>query len=209
MGCGPSARSHAALRGGFDQTTNSYVYSVNERFGSTAASAAAFRVPFQIGFQGALCVRPGPYARPPACRVRRRRWPRRRRPTEHRSRYRVGFSRRGWGAGFSNPVTGIITLEDSLGLTAEQATQLQPIGAQLDAKNDSIQAQIRKKIDDAGSNADPRALLLSIRPRLTDARQAREHALDAVKNILTQAQWNGLPDQLKSTGRGVPPRQQP
>jgi hypothetical protein len=193
---------------GFDQSTNSYIYSVNERFGSTAASAAAFRVPFQIGFQGHFALGPD--------------------RTRDRLRAAFGGGRGGragdqqttgpgsasdfasrLGRGFTNPVTGIITLKDSLHLTPEQVAQLQPIAAQLDAKNDSIQAQIRKKIDDAGSNADPRALLLSIRPRLTDARQAREHALDAVKKILTQAQWNSLPDQLKSTGRGGPPRQQP
>ncbi len=194
---------------GFDQSTNSYIYSVNERFGSTAASAAAFRVPFQIGFQGHFALGPD--------------------RTRDRLRAAFGGGRGGraggdqqttgpgsasdfasrLGRGFTNPVTGIITLKDSLHLTPEQVAQLQPIAAQLDAKNDSIQAQIRKKIDDAGSNADPRALLLSIRPRLTDARQAREHALDAVKKILTQTQWNSLPDQLKSTGRGGPPRQQP
>ena len=195
---------------GFDQSTNSYIYSVNGRFGSTAASASAFRVPFQIGFQGHFALG----------------------PDRTRDRLRAAFGGggrggRGGGAqpssgpgtasdfasrlgrGFTNPVTAIITLKDSLHLTTEQVAQLQPIAAQLDVKNDSVQAAIRKKIDDAGSNADPRALLLSIRPRLTDARQARQKALDAAKKVLTQAQWNSLPDQLKSTGRGGAPRGAP
>ncbi|MGH7647397.1 MAG: carboxypeptidase regulatory-like domain-containing protein [Gemmatimonadaceae bacterium] len=193
---------------GFDQATSSYVYAVNERFGSTSASASAFRVPFQIGFQGHFALGPD--------------------RTRDRLRAAFGGGGRGGhgggnqpntgpgtatdfasrlGRGFTNPVTAIITLKDSLHLTPEQVAQLTPIAAQLEAKNDSVQAAIRKKVDNAGSNADPRALLLSIRPRLTDARQARAHALDAVKKVLTQAQWNSLPDQLKSTGRGGAPRQ--
>jgi len=104
-------------------------------------------------------------------------------------------------------VTAIISLKDSLHLTDDQVAKLQPIAAQLQAKNDSVQAAIRKRIDDAGSNADPRALVLSLRPRLAQARQAREQALDAVKKVLTQVQWNSLPDEVKSSGRGGPPRQ--
>lgn len=192
---------------GFDQTTNSYVYQVNERFGSTAASASAFRVPFQIGFQGHFALG----------------------PDRMRDRLRAAFGGRGgrggapngpstgpgtasdfasrMGRGFTNPVTAILSLKDSLHLTDDEVAKLQPIAAQLQAKNDSVEAAIRKRIDDAGSNADPRALVLSLRPRLADARQARERALDAVKKVLTQEQWKSLPDELKSAGRGGPPRQ--
>ena len=194
---------------GFDQTTNSYVYQVNERFGSTAASASAFRVPFQIGFQGHFTLGPD--------------------RTRDRLRAAFGGGGRGgrsggpdqpttgpgtasdfasrMGRGFTNPVTTIIALKDSLHLTDDEVAKLQPIAAQLQAKTDSVQAAIRKRIDDAGSNADPRALVLSLRPRLAEAREAREHALDAVKKVLTQSQWNSLPDDLKSSGRGGPPRQ--
>ena len=191
---------------GFDQSTNSFVYSVNERFGSTAASAAAFRVPFQIGFQGHFALGPD--------RMRDR----------LRAAFGGGRGGRGggnqpqtgpgtasdfasrMGRGFTNPVAGIISLEDSLHLTADQVAKLTPIAAALEAKNDSVQAAIRKRIDDAGSNADPRALVLSLRPRLAEARDARQHALDAAKKVLTPAQWNSLPDELKSTGRGGPAR---
>src|SRR6185312_1045714 len=190
----------------FDQSTNSFVYSVNERFGSTAASAAAFRVPFQIGFQGHFALGPD--------RMRDR----------LRAAFGGGRGGRGggnqpqtgpgtasdfasrMGRGFTNQVAGIISLEDSLHLTADQVAKLTPIAAALEAKNDSVQAAIRKRIDDAGSNADPRALVLSLRPRLAEARDARQYALDAAKKVPTPAQWNSLPDDLKSTGRGGPPR---
>ncbi len=191
---------------GFDQPTNSFIYSVNERFGSTATSAAAFRVPFQIGFQGHFALGPD--------RMRDR----------LRAAFGGGRGGRGggnqpqtgpgtasdfasrMGRGFTNPVAGIISLRDSLHLTPDQVAKLTPIAAALQAKNDSVQAAIRKRIDDAGSNADPRALVLSLRPRLAEARDARQHALDAVKKVLTPAQWNSLPDELRSTGRGGPPR---
>ena len=190
---------------GFDQTTDSYVYAVNERFGSTAASASAFRVPFQIGFQGHFALGPD--------------------RTRDRLRAAFGGGRGGGpnqpatgpgtasdfasriGRGFTNPVTAIISLRDSLHLTDDELAKLQPIAAQLQATIDSVQAAVRKRIDDAGSNADPRALVLSLRPRLVEARQAREHAVDAAKKVLTQQQWNSLPDALRSAGRGGPTRQ--
>jgi hypothetical protein len=181
---------------------------VNERFGSTAASASAFRVPFQIGFQGHFALGPD--------------------RTRDRLRAAFGGGRGGRGGGpnqpatgpgtasdfasrigrgFTNPVTAIISLRDSLHLTDDELAKLQPIAAQLQATIDSVQAAVRKRIDDAGSNADPRALVLSLRPHLVEARQAREHALDAAKKVLTQQQWNSLPDELRSAGRGGPARQ--
>lgn len=196
---------------GFDQATNSYVYTVNERFGSTAASASAFRVPFQIGFQAHLAIGPD--------RVR--------------DRLRAAFGgggRGGRGGGFAggastgpgsaadfasrmgrslgNPITGILALRDSLHLTADQVARLQVIADTLQVRNDSVSAAIQAKINNAGSNADPRALVLSIRPRLTDARNARQKALTAAKAVLTAAQWNALPDALRSNGGPRGPRRQ-
>ena len=191
---------------GFDQSTNSYIYSVNERFGSTAASAAAFRVRSTSvpgHFASARIARATACVPPSAAAVATRR-----RPTDYRAGKRVGL-RVALGPRIHQPrhrhhhAQGLAAPD----ARASRATAADRRAARCEERH--IQAQIRKKIDDAGSNADPRALLLSIRPRLTDARQAREHALDAVKKILTQAQWNSLPDQLKSTGRGGPPRQQP
>jgi len=41
---------------GFDPTTNTYQYQVNEHFGATNGTRNAFRVPFQIAIQGRLAL---------------------------------------------------------------------------------------------------------------------------------------------------------
>ena len=197
---------------GFDPQTESYVYAVNERFGSTAASATAFRIPFQIGFQAHFALGPD--------RMR------------DRLRSFFGGGRGGGGRGgapgapangpgsasdyaermgraLPNPITGIIALRDSLHLTDEQVARLRVIADSLQVRNDSVSASIRAKIDNAGSNADPRVLLLGIRPKLLEARDASRHALAAAKGVLTADQWRALPDNLRSTPQARRPRQRP
>ena len=43
---------------GFNPSTNTYSYQVNERFGATYGSATAYRPPFQIGIQARLTIGP-------------------------------------------------------------------------------------------------------------------------------------------------------
>ena len=43
---------------GFDPTTQSFAYAVNQRFGSTRGSANAFRVPFQLALQARYVIGP-------------------------------------------------------------------------------------------------------------------------------------------------------
>jgi hypothetical protein len=52
-GWGQVARPASSLLSvrGFDATSGRFLYTVNERFGATAAGATAIRNPFQIGFQ--------------------------------------------------------------------------------------------------------------------------------------------------------------
>jgi hypothetical protein len=197
---------------GFNPATNSYVYAVNEQFGSTAASTTAYRVPFQIGLQAHLALG----------------------PDRTRDRLRAAFGgggRNGGGGGrggdngaaatgpgsatdfasrmgsaLSDPVAGIIARRDSLHLTDDQVARLKVISDTLQVRNDSVSAAIRARIDNAGSNADPRALVLSIRPRLSEARDAREHALAAAKTVLTAAQWNAVPDSIKAAAARRPPQ---
>lgn len=188
---------------GFDPTSETFRYDVNERFGTTAGSLGAFRIPFQIGFQAHLTL--GPDRTGDALRAM---FGGRRggagggggggfgggmSPDDLRSRF---------GSALPNPVAGIIALRDTIQLDPAQVARLRPIADSLDARNDSIAAGIRKRIDQAGANADVRVLLASLRPGLMEAATARRRALDEARKVLTPKQWDRLPDQVKSGGFG-------
>lgn len=189
---------------GFDAATGTYEYAVNERFGSTASSNG-IRIPFQIGFQAHYALGSSPFG--------------------NGMRGMFGGGRGGRGAGgpggpggmangpgsaadfadrmsraLPNPIASMLAMGDSLQLTNSQTAKLTVLSDSLAAHNARIADDIRSRIQKAGANPDPRALLLTLRPRLIEARQARQQALAAAKAVLTDIQWNKLPDDIKSAG---------
>ena len=182
---------------GFDPSTETFDYTVNERFGSTSGSLGALRMPFQIGFQGHLAVGPARLG----------------------GLFGGGGGRRGGGgpggdggpgtagdflsrfaSALPNPVASIIGMKDTLQLTSDQVTRLQPLADTIAVHNDSVAAEIRSRVDKAGTNPDLRVLLATLRPRLTEARDVRTRAMKEVQKILTPAQWARVPNNLKSGG---------
>jgi hypothetical protein len=67
-------------------------------------------------------------------------------------------------------------------------------------RNDSIAAEIRRRIDKAGSNPDFRSLIATLRPALLEVRRERSRALDAARGVLTKAQWARVPEDIRSGG---------
>jgi hypothetical protein len=117
---------------GFDPTQQRYLYTVNERFGSSAAGRSAIRQPFQIGLQGTVSV------------------------AANRERELLP----GGGAGFDvasivsrvapDPTASIIAMRDSLKLTDAQVTALLSIADSLRVQNDSLSTQVQRTVDKPG-----------------------------------------------------------
>jgi hypothetical protein len=182
---------------GFDDVGNRFLYRINDRFGNTRGSANAFRAPFQLAIQARFAVGPDPA----------------------RSRLQAAFGRGGRGGGgggggaadfFSridrlmpNPVKAIIALRDTLGLTSDQIAKLQPLSDSLDARNSALADSVRVLVEKAGNGANPRELFTQLSPRLNEIRGNNASALGEAHGLLTEDQWEKIPDSVKNPRSGM------
>jgi hypothetical protein len=208
-GWGQAARPSSTLLSvrGFDPASSRYLYTVNERFGATSASANAFRVPFQLGVQlryalgqsGFAGIFPG-----------------------------LGGARGGGGGGgagrdgargaagagagagdFSNrfaslipnPIKEILDLKLGLRITDEQEARLKTVSDTVTAQNEALARELQAEMAKMGANADGGRMMAVIRPRMEEAQKHMQAALDAAKAILTPEQWNSVPERLKNPRR--------
>ena len=168
---------------GFDPSTQSFLYDVNGRFGSTNASQYALvHTPGLVALQARMVLGPDP-----------------------RERFRATFSSRigsltgsgGAGTEVANPIAQIIALRDSLQLSQDQVDRLTVISDTLAAKTkiigDSIRAQVAKQ-----GNANPQSIFASIRPQIMQGRKNLTAALAQAQAILTQEQWAKVPASIKT-----------
>lgn len=200
---------------GFDAANRRFVYDVNERFGDTRGTAAAFRQPFQVAIQAryaynldALRERFGAAGEGVRAIV-------------------IGGGGGAGGAGAAaaggpggagaavrlgsrvpNPLAQILELRDTLALTPEQAARLQTLSDTLARKNDALGEQVRALVQKAGNNPDPAVLFATIRPKLNEGRANLEQAVKDAQAILTPEQWAKVPESVKNPipgagGRGV------
>lgn len=183
---------------GFDPGTQQYRYAVNERFGTAAAAVSAFRQPFQVGLQFRYALGPDPV----------------------RDRLRAAFGggagaggaaggqggQSGPGGGFGgglsrllalNPIKQLLAI-DSLQLTPEQRTRLQPLADSLDAQGQAAVKAFQERIEKAGANPDFAALFGGLRPTIEAAQRSVRAALATAQATLTPQQWAKVPPEVKT-----------
>lgn len=163
---------------GFDPTTNTFQYDVNERFGSTSAAQSAARVPFVVALQARVTLGPNP-----------------------RDRFRRIFTSQlqnatNNAAVVQNPVAQIIGMRESLQLTQHEVDQLTLISDSLAATTKALGDSIRTLVAKSGST-DPRSIFSTLRPYITKGRLAMTDALTRAQTILTPEQWAKVPDSVK------------
>lgn len=99
------------------------------------------------------------------------------------------------------PVSGVLALADSLGLTPDQVTRITVIRDSLKAKNDPIFAEVSRVFNAAfmgqGDVVEPDALYRTIGPPINEGRRNVAAALDQVQAALTPGQWARVPDAIK------------
>jgi hypothetical protein len=204
---------------GFDPATRAFQYAVNERFGATNSRGNALRAPFQIGLQARYTFGPN-RVRDAVDRIR------------GAGRGGGGFGRgsgfggggfrggRGPGGGSGLGITGpdfvdrfrgqlvnpaglLLGFADSLQLSEEQTRQIESLRDSLDAKNDSLATELQQQIEEAGSDQNQRALVGRIRPAIEEAREAAQNSLEDLRRILTEEQWELLPDGVRTAAEAV------
>ena len=189
---------------GFDPSTSSFIYTVNDRFGDNPARRTAIRSPFQLALQARLQLGPD----------------RQRELLEGTLRGINGARAAGGRGGRNfdirtivervapNPVSAIIALKDTLQLSAEQVTRLQAVADSLSAKNDTLINDVEQQLAKGQGGADLAAVFPNIQPRLQQARNNYLAAVKSAQAILTPEQWNKLPDEIRNPTlqRGFPRR---
>lgn len=197
----------------FDPVSRSFRYEVNENFGRSMTRAMGLRAPFGVQLSGRLAVGPDRGGEPmggfmglgvpgggrvvmvtatgPA-------------PAGTGDGPGPKLQFRGPGSGGPTPmdlmlplvVDSILALRDTLKLTPEQAAQIETIADSLGAKILPIRAQLGNAL---GGGVAPNAASLfeKIGPRLNEARQEIQAALERVKAVLTPEQWEKVPERLK------------
>jgi hypothetical protein len=175
---------------GFDDVENRFLYRINDRFGNTRGSANAFRAPFQLAIQARYAVGPD--------------------PARSRLQAAFGSGRAGASDFFSridrlmpNPAKAIIALRDTLGLTSDQLARLQALSDSLDAKNSVLADSVRVLVEKAGNSANPRELLTQLSPRLNEIRANNTTVLGEARHMLTEEQWEKVPDSVKNPRGGM------
>jgi hypothetical protein len=92
----------------------------------------------------------------------------------------------------------MLSLRVGLRLSEEQEAKLTRISDSLTAENAALAKALQDELAKMGANVDPGRMMSVIRPRLDAARANLERALEAAKALLTDEQWNYLPERLKN-----------
>jgi hypothetical protein len=96
------------------------------------------------------------------------------------------------------PISQILALGDSLGLSAEQTAALEAIRDSLVQKNEPIRKEI-SEVFSAGPIGDPGQLFSQIGSRVNQGRTHVQAALDAAKQTLTPEQWEKVPESVRNS----------
>ncbi len=203
---------------GFDPATQAYQYAVNERFGATNPGANANRTPFQIGIQARYSFGPN-RVRDAIDRIRGGG-----RGGGFREGGGGGLGRgRGFGGGgggrgrgitgpdfldrfrslLVNPADLVLGLSDSLNLSDAQVADIEAVRDSLEAQNEALAAELQQQIEEAGTEQNTRALLGLIQPKFEAAREVAQNSLEDLRRVLTDEQWELLPDAIKSAADAV------
>lgn len=198
---------------GFNPLTQSYNYTVNERFGATGGSATAYRPPFQIGIQARLTIGPD--------RARQALDALRGGGGMAGARAALGGGPGGpggFGGGFRGPVANpmqliaridsalpnpaavVLGMRDSLHLDSGQVILLTLLRDSLTRRNGVVMDSLRAIAEAAGRSADA-STLMNLMPRLRPLfdRLRGEVAADivSVHAILRDDQWEMVPESVK------------
>jgi hypothetical protein len=176
---------------GFDQNTNQFRYTVNERFGGNALARSALRNPFQISLTARLQV-----------------------GVDRQRQLLEGMLNAGGSTNSTrpamdfraivrrlapDPMTPLTDMKDILKLTPEQIAKIKAISDSLNAKTEAVIKRVEdemKKTEKSGG--DLQTLFPKLQPILQDGRNNYLEATQALQKVLTPEQWAEVPESVKN-----------
>lgn len=176
---------------GFDASTGTFQYSVNEHFGAATGTRSPFRIPFQLAIQARLTLGSDPARQNMRMVLRGGRdgAP----PTAEELRARMARA-------VPDPFARVIAINDSVGLalTDEQIVRLHALSDSLHAAADPLLDSLAATLAQASTkNPDPQYLAMKLRPRLEAARRLAAQAIKQAEHVLTPEQWAKVPQSIK------------
>ena len=178
---------------GYDPTTASYIYDVNQRFGDTRLSTSSVRLPFIVSLEARVLLMAD---------------------QDHQGVDQIvgaGRSRQGTklsgpqlrarlGNTVFNPLRGILQVRDSLSVLSQaQVDRLTLLNRRLQARQDTIWAPIVAYIDGLPEVYDREAVVVRVRDGRIAAYDAMVDAMVELGKILTPEQIADFPPALRSS----------
>jgi hypothetical protein len=190
---------------GFDQATQRFQYTVNERFGDATGTGAGGRGvgqqlnPFQVAVQMRYTVGPD-----------------RTRDAMLAAQAAARGGRGGpGGAGGNdmgamvrrfaqNPFQQTLAIRDSLDLDSAQVARLDAMREAFDGRVNTLATGLQDRLQRLGNNADPQAMMQQLQGPLAEAQRIRTESMTELQRVLTPAQWEKLPARIKNPQAGFP-----
>ncbi|HEX6135672.1 MAG TPA: carboxypeptidase regulatory-like domain-containing protein [Longimicrobiales bacterium] len=98
----------------------------------------------------------------------------------------------------ANPLPVLLELKDTLGLTAEQVTQLERLSTGLQILLAKRREELGKRFDNVAAGAEQGRIFQEIQPEVEKARGEITDALKAAEKVLTADQWKQVPEQIRN-----------
>ena len=170
---------------GFNPATNSYIYSVNQRFGETRAALSIPTAPFQATLEMRINIGPQPESQQGKLTIRQMKPLGKPAMDERMIQGRLSGN-------YQTILTQLIQQKDSLGLTPQQVDSATKLFTKFNAVSDSMFAPVAKYLADAprrGAESEIGHRVMAVRQKIL---LPVADVLDAVRLLLTPAQKNKL-----------------
>jgi hypothetical protein len=170
---------------GFNPATNSYIYSVNQRFGETRAALSIPTAPFQATLEMRINIGPQPESQQGKMTIRQMKPLGKPAMDERMIKGRLSGN-------YQTILTQLLQQKDSLGLTAQQVDSATKLFTKFNAVSDSMFAPVAKYLADAprsGADAEIGHRVMAVQQKIL---LPVADVLDAVRLLLTPAQRSKL-----------------
>jgi hypothetical protein len=97
-----------------------------------------------------------------------------------------------------NPLPVLLELKDTLGLSAEQVTQIEAISGTLQTNLNRRREELGRRFDNVQGQQQQGRVFQEIQPEIERTRREVTDALRAVERIMTPAQWQQVPAQIRN-----------
>jgi hypothetical protein len=103
-----------------------------------------------------------------------------------------------------NTFNQVLQLRDTLRLDSAQVVRLTALREAFDQRLDTLAADVQRRLERLGNNADPQAMVAQLSGPQEEAQRLQRAALRDAQEVLTPAQWALLPPRIREPRVGLP-----